>query len=76
MDISFAMADGRALPAELALAGECGQLVDGGGMVQFNEQIQTINVRIEVPDLLSPLSPQWSDPHLYSGQGIADGEHK
>ena len=75
VDISFAMADGRFFPAELALAGLCGLLVDGNGAV-FLEQNQTINIRIEVPDLLSPPSPQSSDPHVDSGQGIADGEHK
>ena len=77
MDISFAMSDGRFFPAESALVGQFGHLVDGGGMV-FNEQNQTINVRIEVPDLLSPPSPQSSDPHVRvcSGPGMMDGEHK
>lgn len=73
IDISFAMADGRFFPAELALAGLCGLLVDGNGTV-FLERGHTVNIRIEVPDLLSPPSPQSSDPHVDSGQGIADGQ--
>ena len=41
------MKDGNGFPAELAFAGKCGNLVDGGSEV-FDEQTQTIDPRIEV----------------------------
>lgn len=46
--ITFAMADGKPFPAELALAGQCELLVDKDREA-FTEQPQTINLRIEWP---------------------------
>ena len=46
--IMFATADGKYIPAELVLAGQCDLLVDGNGTV-FTDYNQTINLRIEVP---------------------------
>ena len=71
--IMFAMADGMCFPAELALAGQCDLLVDGGGVV-FNEPNHTINLRIEVfgllvttkPSLIPYLRSQWPG---YNGWG-------
>ena len=44
------MEDRGYLPAELALAGQCDRLVDRNGIV-FNDNHQTINLRIEVSGL-------------------------
>ena len=69
------MADGRFFPAELALAGLYGLLVDANGTAP-PEWGHTANIRIKVPDLPPPPSPQSSDPHVDSGQGIADGQQQ
>lgn len=45
--IMFATADGGCFPAESALAGQCGLLVDANGTV-FPDHNQTINMRVEV----------------------------
>ena len=66
------MADGKSFPAELAPAGQCDLLVDGGGVV-ISDQNHTINLRIEVSRLLIILSHRSS---LYSGRGTMDGERR
>ena len=48
--IMFTMSDGKCFPAELALVGQYGLLMDESATV-FTDQIQTINMRIEVPGL-------------------------
>ena len=70
--ISFASADEKWFPAELALARKYNPLVDGDSAI-FAEQSCTINLRIEVPDLPSPLSYHSSNSHAYSGQGMKGG---
>lgn len=64
--IMFTTVYGDCFPSALALAGQCGLLVDGGGLV-FTERDYSINLRIEVFDLFSTpklppipfLSLQW-----------------
>lgn len=73
--ISFAMADANFFPAELALFKHCDPLVDGSDLV-FTEQAQTINLRIEVSELLSLLIRDLSECYVHSGQGTTDGGHR
>jgi len=71
------MPNGKCFPVALALARQCDDLVDGGGVV-FTEKNQIINLRIEVfvlyvtPDLsLIPfLHLQWPG---YDGWGAQVG---
>ena len=49
--ISFTRVNDNSFPADLAFTGQCTDLVDKDSIV-FAEQTQTINLRIEVFDLL------------------------
>ena len=69
------MKDGNGFPAELAFAGKCGNLVDGGSEV-FDEQTQTIDPRIEVHTAF-PLSQAIAHLLLcvFSGHVMTNGGH-
>lgn len=70
--ITFAMADGRCFPAELALVGQCNRLVDGDDTV-FAEHHQTINMRIEVFGLFVDSGLLIVHFYVYSGRGTMGG---
>jgi hypothetical protein len=73
-NIMFAMTDGACFPAQLALDGQCGFLVDAGGIV-FAGTNHTIEMRIEV---FGPCNPRTTTHPIrtFSGLVTTGGEHR